>query len=115
MLRQCPLKEEYYLPDDQKQETEQKPGPLAEKVAKIEEKLWLRYQTIGGAVLGLAACAMLFLVKDEGSFLPLNFILALAIAKFVPDYLEKQMSRRLSRARVALIITMLVAMLGFLG
>jgi predicted membrane protein len=91
------------------------PGPLAEKVANIEEGLWLKYQTIGGAVLGAAAGAMLFLIKDEGSLLPLNFVLALVIAKFVPDYMEKQFSRSLRRARIALILVMLAGIVAYAG
>ncbi len=99
------------MPDDQNQSPQ--PGSLAEKAAKIDEKLWVRYQTIGGVVLGAAAGAMLFLVKDEGSFLPLNFILALAIAKFLPDYLEKQTGRSLRRARIALILVNAGGVLGY--
>ena len=102
------------MPDDQNHQTPQ-PGPLAEKVSKIEESLWLKYQTIGGAVLGAAAGAMLFLIKDDGSLLPLNFILALVFAKFVPDYMEKQFGRSLRRARIALILVMLAAILGYAG
>ena len=102
------------MPDDQNKQTPQ-PGPLAEKVANIEESLWLKYQTIGGVVLGAAAGAMLFLIKDDGSLLPLNFILALVLAKFVPDYMEKQFSRSLRRARIALILVMLAAILGYAG
>ncbi len=100
------------MQDDQKKEPEQNLGPLAEKAAKIDEKLWLRYQSIAGAVLGTAAGAMLFLVKDDGSMLPLNFILALAIAKFLPDYLEKQMNRSLRRARIVMIIMMVASLLA---
>lgn len=100
------------MPDDQK--TPQ-PGSLAEKVSKIEESLWLKYQTIGGAVLGAAAGAMLFLIKDEGSLLPLNFVLALVLAKFVPDYMEKQFGRNLRRARIALILVMLAGIVAFAG
>lgn len=102
------------MPDDQNHQTPQ-PGPLAEKVSKIEESLWLKYQTIGGAVLGVAAGAMLFLIKDDGSLLPLNFILALVFAKFVPDYMEKQFGRSLRRARIALILVMLAAILTYAG
>jgi len=101
------------MPDEQNQSPQ--PGSLAEKAAKIDEKLWLKYQTIGGAVLGAAAGATLFLVKDEGSFLPLNFILALVIAKFLPDWLEKQTGRSLRRARIALILVMLAAILAYAG
>jgi predicted membrane protein len=102
------------MPDDQNHQTPQ-PGSLAEKVAKIEEGLWLKYQTIGGAVLGAAAGAMLFLVKDDGSMLPLNFVLALVLAKFLPDYMEKQFGRSLRRARIALILVMLAAILAYAG
>lgn len=100
------------MQDDQKKEPEQPSGPLAEKAAKIDEKHWLQYQTIAGAVLGAAAGALLFLVKDDGSLLPLNFIFALAIAKFLPDYLEKQMGRSLRRARIVMIVMMLVTLLA---
>ncbi len=54
-----------------------------------------------------------FLVKDDGSILPINFIIALALVKFVPDYLEKQMSRSLGRARVAMIIMMVISILSY--
>lgn len=103
------------MPDDQNREPEQNKGPLAQSVAGIDDKHWLIYQTIGGAVLGVAAGALLFLVKDDGSFLPINFVLALAVAKFLPDFLEKQMSRSLRRARLVMVFTMLAMMLAFVG
>jgi uncharacterized membrane protein YoaK (UPF0700 family) len=104
------------MPEDQNQNPKQpEPGSLAEKVSKIDEKLWLKYQTIAGVVLGAAAGALLFLVKDEGSLLPINFIIALAIAKFLPDYAEKQMQRSLSRARIAMVLMMVAAILAYAG
>ena len=104
------------MPEDQKQNSEPKPQPpLAEKVAGIDEKHWLKYQTIAGAVLGAAAGAILFLVKDDGSLLPLNFILALALVKFLPDYMEKQTGRSLSRARISMVILMAAAILAYVG
>ncbi len=102
------------MPDENKaNENEKELTPLAQKAAGIDEERWTLYQNIGGVALGLAAGALLFFIKDDGSMLPLNFIIALAIAKFLPDYLEKQMSRSLRRARIAMIIALLVVMLGW--
>jgi hypothetical protein len=103
------------MPDEQKNEAEQNKGPWAQKAAEIDEKRWLSYQTYGGVVLGIATGAIMFLVKDEGSFLPLNFVLALVIAKFLPDYLEKQMSRSLRRARIVMVIVIAVSILAYAG
>jgi uncharacterized membrane protein YoaK (UPF0700 family) len=104
------------MPEDKNQTPNPpEPGSLAEKVSKIDEKQWLNYQTIAGAVLGAATGALLFLVKDDGSMLPLNFIIALVVAKFLPDYAEKQMQRSLSRARIALVIMLVAAILGYVG
>ena len=104
------------MPDDPKQNSETKPKPpLADKVAGIDEKTWLKYQTIAGAVLGAAAGAILVLIRDDGSFLPLNFVIALALVKFLPDYMEKQTGRSLSRARIAMVILMAAAILTYAG
>ena len=89
--------------------------PLADKVAGIDEKRWLNYQMIGGVILGAAASAVLYLVKSDGSLLSFNFIIALAIVKFLPDYLEKQMGRSLNRARIAMVVMMVAAILGYAG
>ncbi len=102
------------MPDENKT-NEKELSPLAQKAAEIDEGRWTLYQNIGGVVLGLAAGALLFLVKDDGSLLPLNFIIALAIAKFLPDYLEKQMNRSLRRARIVMIITLLIVILAWAG
>ena len=102
------------MPEEQNQNPKApEPGSLAEKVSKIDEKQWLNYQTIAGAVLGAVTGAVLFLIKDDGSFLPINFIIALVIAKFLPDYAEKQLQRGLSRARIALVIVLLASILAF--
>jgi len=104
------------MPDNQNREpAAPQPGSLAEKVSKIDEKRWLNLQTIAGVVLGAAAGALLFLVKDDGSLLPINFVIALAVAKFLPDYAEKQMQRSLSRARIALVIVLAATILGYAG
>ena len=94
---------------------QQPDNPLAQKVAAIDEKRWILYQNVGGAALGAVAGALMFFVKDEGSFLPLNFVLALVAAKFLPDYLEKQTGRSLRRARIVLIIVMAAAILAYAG
>jgi len=39
---------------------------------------------------------------------------ALAVAKFLPDYVEKQGGRSLRRARIAMILAMLASMLAYL-
>ena len=103
------------MPENENHESEQKLSPFAEKIAKIDEARWTTYQNLGGVVLGLSTGAILFLMKSDGSFLPMNFILALALAKFVPDYVEKQGGRTLRRARIVMIVVMLAAMLAYLG
>ena len=70
---------------------------------------------IGGAILGAAASAVLYLVKSDGSLLSFNFIIALAIVKFLPDYLEKQTGRSLNRARITMVVMMAAAILSYAG
>ncbi len=104
------------MPDDQNQNLKPEPKPpLADKVAGIDEKRWLNYQMIGGAILGAAASAVLYLVKSDGSLLSFNFIIALAIVKFLPDYLEKQTGRSLNRARITMVVMMAAAILSYAG
>ncbi len=104
------------MPDDQNQNLKPEPKPpLADKVAGIDEKRWLNYQMIGGAILGVAASAVLYLVKSDGSLLSFNFIIALAIVKFLPDYLEKQTGRSLNRARITMVVMMAAAILSYAG
>ncbi len=104
------------MPDDQNQNLKPEPKPpLADKVGGIDEKRWLNYQMIGGAILGVAASAVLYLVKSDGSLLSFNFIIALAIVKFLPDYLEKQTGRSLNRARITMVVMMAAAILSYAG
>jgi hypothetical protein len=103
------------MAEEKNQQPDKSDNPLAQKVAGIDEQRWLQYQNIGGAALGLVAGALMFFVKDEGSFLPLNFVLALVVAKFLPDYLEKQTGRSLRRARITMVIVMAAAILAYAG
>jgi hypothetical protein len=104
----------FYLPEEEKEAQDQNLTPFAQSVAKIDDARWIVYQNFGGVALGLVAGALLFLVKSDGSFLPMNFIVALAVAKFLPDYVEKQAGRSLRRARLVMVFAILATMLGYL-
>ena len=77
---------------------------LIEKMRALDETQWLKWQKIIGGVLGLATAACLFLIKDSGGFLPINFLAAFVIAITGPRYIERRTERQFNKGRNMLMI-----------
>ena len=87
------------------------PSETEKRIAAIPEDKWNLYQTLGGGAVGLVAVALLTLgSEDLGTW---ALVLAVVLALAMPRYLERWWGRKMPRARVAMIISMLVALVAF--
>lgn len=87
---------------------------FARKTNELSDEIWKRIQIIAGVVLGLGSGACLFLVKSaENSFIPMGFLLALFLAMAVPNIAEKQLQRKITIGRTALLITLAAVIIVF--
>ena len=85
-------------------------------IARLDDKTWLLYQRIVGAILGAAAGVALFWnggSNDEGGF-SYSLIVAIVIAMLIPNILEKQGGRRIPKLRIALVIALAIMIVGYL-
>ena len=87
------------------------PGVWEARIAALPEKQWKWVQRLGGAVTGVAAVAFLTVLSEELGIwsLVLAFVLAIAL----PNYLERWWRRKLSDARVAMLITIVVCLVAY--
>lgn len=85
--------------------------PFQEKVAAIPEKKWKLYQGLGGFLIGALTVFALFYRKDTSSgTMSYGFIIAICLALFGPNYIEKQGKRDIFFGRKVMCITMGVGM-----
>lgn len=84
------------------------PGPWEKRIDALSPQQWKRWQILGGALLGLAAVACLFVFGQELS--TYGLILAVILAVLVPRYLERAWRHPLATARVAMIVAMVVGL-----
>ena len=88
-------------------------------IARIDDKKWELYQWIVGIIMGLLAALALFwpaltnTEESSSSFLSVPTLLALFIALIVPNILEKQGLRKLTKLRMALAIAMGVCVVAY--
>lgn len=102
--------------DDEDEDSEDKEPeivltPFQEKIAAIPEDKWKKYQIIGGLILGALTVFALFYRQDKNSgTMSYGFLIAICLALFGPNYLEKQGKRDILFGRKIMCITMAVGM-----
>ncbi len=97
--------------DDEDDDAPAEPSDLEKRIAAIPEDKWNLYQILGGAAVGLIAVALLtFGSEDLGTW---SLVLAAVLALVAPRYLERWGGRKLPRARMAMVISMAVALVAF--
>jgi phosphotransferase system glucose/maltose/N-acetylglucosamine-specific IIC component len=76
--------------------------------AKMEDNTWTLCQRILGVVLGIASCVALFWrgSSDTENAFSWSLIVAIIIAMWVPNIIEKQALRRIPKTRTSMVITM---------
>ena len=78
--------------------------------AKVDDKKWLLYQHILGVLLACGTCVALFWkgsAETENAF-SWSLIVAIVIAIWVPNIVEKQALRKISKARTTMAIAMAI-------
>ena len=84
------------------------PSEWEKRIDALTPKQWKMWQIAGGAFIGLAVIAALFLLGQEMSAYAL--ILAAVLAILLPRYLERAWRRKLNTARYAMIVAMAVGL-----
>lgn len=86
---------------------EETPTPFQKKIAAIPEKKWRLYQIIGGILLGtLTVFTLFYRSSPDSGTISYGFLIAICLALFGPNYLEKQGKREIYLGRKWLCITM---------
>ncbi len=84
------------------------PSEMEKRINAMTPEQWKRWQTLGGAGVGLLAVAVLFVFGQELS--TYGLLLAVLLALPLPRYLERSWRVSLSVARRAMIVAMLVGL-----
>ena len=84
------------------------PGELEKRVDALTPGQWKLCQIVGGAALGLAVIAALFAFSEE--LAAYGLIIAALLAMLVPRYLERVLRRKLTTARYAMLIAMVIGL-----
>lgn len=113
---------------DERQSLNQQPEPpgqtppedtfksaLDEKLARLPEKLWLKWQLAGGVLIGLAGGLCLFYLGGTETFGSIGLVLAVLILLLFPNILQKNLSRSIQKGRTASVITFAAFLLVQLG
>lgn len=87
------------------------PTEFQKKLDALTPEKWKQYQILAGTVLGLFCSLSLGVLNRTKTFGSYGFIIAVVLALFVPNMLEKQAGRKIPALRTALIITIVI----FLG
>lgn len=84
-------------------------------IAKLDDKKWNLYQHILGVLLGGAACVALFWKgsADNESAFSWSLVVAIVIAIWLPNILERRGLRKIPRARTTMAITMGVIIVAY--
>ena len=89
--------------------TEWVPTQFEKRVKAIPEDRWNLYQTLGGAAVGVVVAVLLF-TGNKG--VSAGFLIAVALAMLLPNWLESKGRRKLLRARIVMIIVLAIAIAG---
>ena len=100
------------LPDDTDEApTEWVPSRFEKRVNAIPEGQWTLLQALGGTIVGAAVVFALFL-GGEGSGFSWGLLVAVALALFLPNWLEDRCRRKLTKARYIMIAVIAVGIVG---
>ena len=94
--------------DDAEEDGEYIPGAWEKRIDALSPEKWRLCQIVGGALVGLAAIASLFVFGEELSMYGL--VVAALLALLLPRYLERAWRRKLTTARYAMAAAMLVGL-----
>ena len=86
------------------------PGKWERRIDALTPAQWTRWQIVGGAAVGLAALASLFVFGEE--LATYGLILAALMALLLPRYLERAWRRKLTVARRAMVVAMAVGLIA---
>lgn len=95
--------------DDDDDEGEYIPGEWEKRIDALSPESWRLWQIVGGAAVGLAAVACLFVFGEELS--AYGLIVAALLALLLPRYLERVWRRKLTTARYAMAAAMLAGLI----
>ena len=95
--------------DDDEDDEPYVPGAMEKRLDALTPEQWKRWQIIGGAGLGLASVACLFMFGEELS--TYGLIVAVLLAVLLPRYLERAWRRKLTVARYAMIAAMVIGLI----
>ncbi len=98
--------------DDDDDDGEYIPSEWEKRIDKLTPAQWKRWQILGGAAVGLAAIASLFVFGQE--LATYGIIVAVLLAMLLPRYLERAWRRSLSTARYAMVAAMVAGLLAAL-
>ena len=84
------------------------PSPWEELVNALSDKQWRWVQIVGGALLGLAALAILYIGSEE--LATYRMVVAALLALLLPRYIERVIRRDLVVARRAMIVALLAGL-----
>jgi len=84
------------------------PGEWEKRIDALTPKQWRTWQILGGGAVGLAVVAALFVFGQE--LATYGLIVAALLAILLPRYLERAWRRKLTTARYAMIVTMVIGL-----
>ena len=95
--------------DDPEADSEYIPGEWEKRIDALPPERWKLYQIIGGALVGFASLACLFVFGEELSMYGL--VVAALLALLLPRYLERAWRRKLTTARYAMVGAMVAGLI----
>ena len=100
------------LKDTKKEELENEYlSSLDRLAAGLSPEKWKLWQTIAGAVLGIAGGLCLFYLGGTETFGSMGLVLAVVILLLIPNILQRNIARSLTRARMVSIIAFAAVLL----
>ena len=94
--------------EDDDDDGEYIPSEMEKRIAAMTPEQWKRWQILGGAGVGIAIVASLFVFGQELS--SYGLIVAALLAIVLPRYLERAWRCKLNTARIAMIVAMAIGL-----